>query len=160
MKELAENCRVTCVKISLTKTEAAQQQLEGAINNFFLGNWACAITLAGAAESMLPPVEGKDDLFETAKSIGLNKLEIGESTAVTLINKERDWLKHLTTNSPSIMTLQQDDAILMILRAFTRLKANLDKSSIYMDTFVEWLESNTTIQSVSIQTNSSDMLSK
>ena len=139
MIELAKNCSRTTESRTLSKVEAAQQQLEGAIANLFLGNWACAITLAGAAEDMLPAVEGKKDLYGVAKLIGSNHFQMTNGEMREFLNEQLVWLKHKTIDKPTTMKFQQDDAIIMIIRALTRLKTTIEKTSPNMDLFVEWI---------------------
>lgn len=139
MNELAKNCSRTTEAQTLSKVDAAQQQLEGAIANLFLGNWACAITLAGAAEDMLPAVEGKEDLYRVAKSIGSNHFQMNDGEMRILLNDQLVWLKHKTVDKPKLMAFQQDDAIIMIIRAYTRLQTTIEKTSPNMDLFVEWI---------------------
>ena len=139
MIELAKNCFRTTESRTLSKVEAARQQLEGAIANLFLGNWACAITLAGAAEDMLPAVEGKEDLYGVAKSIGSNHFQMTGKETHDFLNDQLIWLKHKTVNKPTTKKFQQDDAIIMIIRGLTRLKSTIEKTSPNMDLFVEWI---------------------
>jgi hypothetical protein len=138
LKPLAQSCDRTNASVELTKTEAAQQQLEGAIANLFLGNWACAITLAGAAEIMLYEVNENVDLFKTAKAIAPEHFNINETQLVNLLNERRDWLKHRQPEKANSMEFRQEDAIVMILRAYTRLYAVTHAASENMDTFETW----------------------
>ena len=142
MKQLAQSCPRIAVPRRLTKTEAAQQQLEAAIANLFLGNWACAITLAGAAEYMLPDIESKLDLFKFGKTKLAPRFGMTEKEFISFANEQRDWLKHPQVDREEHIFLSQDDAIIMILRAYTRLHAVVDNKSEHMVIFENWLEQN------------------
>jgi hypothetical protein len=140
VKELAKNCFRTTESRTLSKVEAAQQQLEGAIANLFLGNWACAITLAGAAEGMLAPPEVGIDLFTLGKTDIAAQLNLNEKDFVKIVNEQLYWLKHLTETSPVLMNFDQIDVIIMILRAYTKFYALTSKKSDDMLIFESWLK--------------------
>lgn len=124
MKQLAQNCTRTSVARTYTKLDAAQHQLEGAIANFFLGNWPSAITLAGAAEEAIPAHEKYPDLIKVAKSLGPSKYGKTEKEILQLFNEQRNWLKHNGTNHAENMEFFQENALTMIIRALSRLQAH------------------------------------
>ena len=145
MKELAQACLRTTVAKSMTKTEAAQQQLEGAIANLYLGNWACAITLAGAAEDVMPSPPNEADLFTTALKLGQEQYHLSSTAIVSMYNEKRNWLKHHQTGNADLKLSQdfrQEDAVIIILRAYTRFAAITKSASEHITGFDSWLQKN------------------
>ena len=124
MLELAKNCSRTNDAINLSKFDAAQQQLEGAIQNLFLGNWACAVTLACAAEEMLPSLGNDSDLFSIGRRLGVANHSKTESEVSDMFNDLRNWLKHLTPEKPATYEMYQWHAVEAIVRAHSRLSAH------------------------------------
>jgi hypothetical protein len=122
MIDLARNCIRTNEKKTVDKYSAALEQLESAIYNFFLERWPSSITLAGAAEYMLPPGLGDEDLFVLAKSNLPRLLSMTETETITALNEHRDWLKHVQMDKPVSIEIDQDDVIIMIMRAYLRFR--------------------------------------
>jgi hypothetical protein len=119
------HCTRTGETQSYNKLQAAQHQIEGAIANFFLGNWPSTITLAGAAEDILPPNDQFDDLFTIARKFGPEKFGKSEKEIADLLNGKRNWLKHNNVNHDQDLVFAQEDALSMLIRAVTRLQAHL-----------------------------------
>ena len=124
MNELAKNCARSDIVTDMSKFDAAQQQLEGAIHNLFLGNWACAVTLACAAEGMLPSLGDDTDLFSIGKRLGISDHGMTKEEIVTMFNDLRDWLKHPTPQKPQFYQMHQWHAVEAIIRAYSRLCAH------------------------------------
>jgi len=123
--DLASECRRTSDARQYSKLDAAQHQLEAAIAKLFLGNWPAAITLAGAAEDVLPPKSDKADLFSVAKTLGEARHGKTPKEIADLLNETRNWLKHDQQNTTSpIQDITQEDAVIMVLRAATRFGAH------------------------------------
>ena len=109
--QLASACRRSMEKRSLNKAAVAQQQLEGAISELFMGNWACAITLAGAAEDALPLSAPQDDVFRGVLEFEMKKHNKTEKEIANELNRQRNWLKHhsekMATNSQMLWSLNK-----------------------------------------------------
>ena len=151
MRELANTCKRTDVGKEYDKMLAAQHQLEGAITNLFLGNWPAAITLAGAAEGILPVHEKYDDLFSTATKRGPQVFGHSSKEIADKLNELRDWLKHHQSDNPNRSDKQiitQDDAVSVVMRAYTRFCAHnqpvgLNESlSEHLFVFENWFRKN------------------
>lgn len=128
MLELAKACKRTDVPVTLTKLDAAQQQLEGAIQQLFFGNWACAVTLAGAAEGILPETGKCDDIFSVARHLAVEDHGRKEKEFSTNANKLVHWLKHNQKDKPNFAptySIEQEDAVRLILRAYSRFSVHL-----------------------------------
>ncbi len=126
MKMLASNCQRTDSKRSYNQVSASQHQLEGAIANLFSGNWLAAITLAGAAEDILPPHENFPDIMSTLPDVATDH-QTNTKVLADIMNEKRNWLKHDKSKDPNARQLQefsQEDAVIMILRALTRFAAH------------------------------------
>ncbi|GLQ82622.1 hypothetical protein GCM10007881_61450 [Mesorhizobium huakuii] len=89
---------------TVTKYEAATQQIEAAIAAFHAGQLALAITLAGAAEDMSPGKEG--GLWASLRD------------NPSRLNETRDWLKH--DRPGQTRALVAFEAGLFILRAMDK----------------------------------------
>jgi hypothetical protein len=102
----------------VTKQEGAKVQIEAAIDALETGNFAAAITLAGAAEGMLES-DGVD-IVGALKNSDLDRAL--QKKFITWLNDERDWLKHVTKDDPrKTLELSPVDAALMIARAVTKV---------------------------------------
>jgi hypothetical protein len=108
---------------------ASMRQINVAIENLHTGHWECAITLAGAAEGMLPPTDEphfrqKVEALSASPEI---KLEGGATEANDYIN----WLKHgsLKRGGPRVenATITELEAIATIWRAITKFEATYVK---------------------------------
>jgi hypothetical protein len=121
--EFAGNCKRTDVVKQYDKLRAAQHQLEGAIASLFLGNWPAAITLAGAAEEILPLRESKPDFLSTLQASFSSREGLTESEVNSMLNEKRNWLKHKTESLSTSQGFSQADAVFMILRALSRYSA-------------------------------------
>jgi hypothetical protein len=124
MIELASKCQRSTAIINLSKFDAAQEQLEGAIHNLFLGNWACAVTLACAAEGMLPTLADDSDLFSIGRKLGITEHGMTGEEVSNMFNDLSHWLKHPTPQKPSSYDIRQWHAVEAILRAYSRLCAH------------------------------------
>ena len=119
-----------CIQSDETKSydplTAAQHQLEGAIHNLFIGNWVSAITLAQAAEGILPQHPVYPDIMKLKPEVAA-KLGVSEKAISDTMNKKAKWLRHDMSSDPNAMKkieISQLDAAIMILRAFTRFAAH------------------------------------
>jgi hypothetical protein len=80
----------------------------------------CAITLAGAAEEILPNTNGPH-AFEIMRDHPTFK-RIGWDW-----NEARNWLKHYDEAKPEFRTFHQSEAALIIYRAITKFAAIYDE---------------------------------
>lgn len=128
MKELARLCKRTEETVVFDKLSAAQHQIEGAIANLFLGNWPAAITLAGAAEEILPSHSTNVDFFTFVKKRAAEDNNRSEKEIADILNEQRNWLKHDQIGNPNFkatQTFSQGEAVSVIVRACSRLYAHL-----------------------------------
>jgi hypothetical protein len=104
--------------IKLTLAEGATRQVDAAIDALGRGDFAVALTLAGAAEGMLKR-EGFH-LFVGLRDNPRAKERIAEKKDwISLLNRERDWLKH---GGADEMEIGCYDAAMMIARAASKLE--------------------------------------
>jgi hypothetical protein len=80
----------------LTRQQAVTELIDSAIEAYFAGRHATAITLAGAAETGMPPAE--QTLFKAG--IELFKTR-SESEVAQVLNHSRNWLKHFDEEKPA-----------------------------------------------------------
>jgi hypothetical protein len=104
--------------LRLTKIEGATRQIEAAIAAFWRGDFDVAITLAGAAEGM---IEGKgSDLFSYFRGATKVRQFDDKKQWITVLNQERDWLKHNDEQHAPVLEIECDHAAMMITRAITK----------------------------------------
>ncbi|WP_145719911.1 hypothetical protein [Mesorhizobium tianshanense] len=100
---------------TVTKQEAAAQQIEAAITAFHAGQFAVTITLAGAAEDMAP---GKANGLWAGIRDNPNRPVAADKDWIRRLNETRDWHKH---NRPEeTRALVAFEAGLFILRAMDK----------------------------------------
>ena len=107
-----------------TSLQVAQEQIEAAISHFYEGQFACAITLAGAAEECAGPSQRDDRplaLFEMIKA-SARKRGLEEKTVANNANAVRNWLKHHNAEKPDC-EISDLDAWFMMVRAVSKLYA-------------------------------------
>ena len=107
------------------KKNSAQRQIENAIVMFRDGKLDCAITLAAAAEGMLPKTDEphlRQELQPYHEELGLNHVII--------------WLKH--AGEPFNVEIAEAEAVIVIARAITKFIAVHFQASGPMIDFVEW----------------------
>ena len=115
-------------RLKANRQQAALQQIDMAIELFHRAKWACAITLALAAETQLP---------NSQKSSVESKLrlEFGDKF-IDRLNEPRNWLKHV--REPDEITLFEFDAVIAILRAISKFSAFYQEWSEDMAAFDAW----------------------
>jgi hypothetical protein len=116
--------------IRLTKNEAALRQTMAAIEMYLQGRYECAVTLAGAAEGMVPKSENSMHQAHLTREVpeSLRHTEyaaLDKTGRNRFWNEQRDWLKHTGDSHPPSMSIIKLDAESMISRAITHLPAEI-----------------------------------
>ena len=109
----------------LTKFEGAKRQLLAAMWLYIHGQYECAVTLAGAAEGMLPKLSTTVHKLPTQDGPSAWP-EITESERSDFLNMERNWLQHCDDREP--FWVGPLDGWFMIDRAVDRLRTHPDWS--------------------------------
>ncbi len=105
--------------LMLTLAQGASRQVDAAIDALERGEFDIAITLAGAAEGMFNR-EGTF-VFAALRDNPRSKERFAEKQDwVTLLNRERDWLKH---GGAEAIQIECFDAAMMVARATSKLEA-------------------------------------
>lgn len=109
---------------------ASMRQINAAIEHLHGGDFECAITLAGAAEGMLPDTD--DPHFrQKVKALSVSP-EIQAEGGATGPNDYINWLKHgsLKRGGPRVesATISQLEVIATIWRAITKFEATYGAS--------------------------------
>ncbi|WP_420102151.1 hypothetical protein [Bosea sp. (in: a-proteobacteria)] len=109
----------------MSKRQAVEQLIDGAICAHEAQQHAVAITLAGAAEDAMPDVDQKY-MFAITRDVFTGHADPGcepksEKQVVRILNAERDWLKHNNSQQPSEMEL--GGSIIWIFRAISKFQA-------------------------------------
>ncbi len=89
---------------TLTRQEAVAEMVDGAIGAWLEGHLACAITLAGAAETGMPKVGGGTSTFEAFKNVLKKVGKCSDKQAADILTAERNWLKHFSEDKPKLFT--------------------------------------------------------
>ncbi|MEZ5932545.1 MAG: hypothetical protein R3F54_11410 [Alphaproteobacteria bacterium] len=124
----------------MSRQQAATEQLEEAIDCFFDGALAAAITLAGAVEGMFqPPEDGSLDLFSCLKRVGAERGH-DESSLLWRLNVVRNWLKH--SHDEDQIRIEKEEAMIMLVRAITRYTSQYEDDTVppKLTKFGEFLE--------------------
>ena len=104
----------------LTKLDAAVRQTRAAMAAFETGDFDIAVTLACAAEGMIPSGQRGSVHDLTMKAANALLGSSGSKAFNSKINERRDWLKHRTENMPNEICIDAVDAALAIIRAMTK----------------------------------------
>lgn len=104
-------------KVETSKRNASFRQLMGAIDNYEAGHYECAITLAGAAEGLLPPTD-QPHLFQ---KLAAWFVSLPSATAADSPNAMTNWLKH--PSGPATATISELEVLLTIQRAISKFNA-------------------------------------
>ncbi len=124
-----------------TKQVAAAEHIDTAIACFFENKFACAITLACAAEGMIPKTENP---FLYTNLMG-KALEQGILNMNDVVNQERDWLKHHNAKHQNQFNIDQEKTLYDILRGQTKYYAVYGSQTENMDKFESWVRANSNI---------------
>jgi hypothetical protein len=128
-------------RLEIDRQQGALQQIDIAIEMFHRRQWACAITLALAAETQLPDPE-KPFVWSTLRS------KYG-AEFIDKLNEPRNWLKH--PKQPDTVTLYEMDAVIGLLRAISKFTSLYSEWSKDMAAFDAWVK-----QATTDETDSSD----
>ncbi len=120
---------------------ASMRQIHCAIEHLHRGDFECAITLAGAAEGILPET---DDAHFRQKVKALSKSpEIKAAGGATGPNDYINWLKHgrLKKDGPRIenATIPAEESVAVIWRAITKYNVIHNDMSPQMLSFQKWV---------------------
>jgi hypothetical protein len=109
--------------VVLTKSEASRRHIEAAIKAFEEEQFDVSITLAGAAEGMVPKTTAPT-LFSSARDHpGLAAQGSSKKEWIVELNRERDWLKHAGPTHAPAMEFECWAAAYMLYRAIDKFQA-------------------------------------
>jgi hypothetical protein len=117
-----------------TRQLAALFQITAAIKHFYDGDLECAITLASAAEGVLPDAPEDETLFEHLK------VTSAKHSRKFDLNFVQNWLKHGRYNGHEIeeMKITPFLAAIALWRAITKFVAVYQKETPEMEEFMVW----------------------
>jgi hypothetical protein len=119
----------------VTKKEAAQRQIDVAINLLYEKEYESAITLAGAAEGQ---IAGSDHhLFAALRQVRSAEYD-STSQRATHLNETRDWLKHATPHLREMRGIAEFEAWVMVIRAISKYYAVFREETKNMNRLIEW----------------------
>lgn len=127
-------CPIPQPEVETTKQLASLRQIVGAIEHFYKQEFECVITLAAAAECLLPPTNDPH-LFRDLKA-HMTPREYKELNLNLVIN----WLKHYKEKDPEPVVISEFEAVIVLQRAITKFIAVYHKSSKHMEGFLEWAQ--------------------
>ena len=111
------------------RKETSQRHILAAIAQFHDGNLDCAITLAGAAEGILPETTDphlSQQLLSEAKPEGID------------LNLVRNRLEHVC--QPDVVGIDEYEGVFNICRAISKFVAVCHQSCIAFERFMTWQE--------------------
>jgi hypothetical protein len=126
------NCEVLPMRLKTTKQSAALRQIRAAIEHFYKGDLECVITLAAAAEGLLPPTD-YPHVFRDLKRL-MTPGELKEFDPNLVIN----WLKHYKLDDPERVVISGFEAVIFLLRAITKFIAVYRQSTPRLEAFLTW----------------------
>jgi len=112
---------------------ASMRQIHCAIEHLHRGNYECAITLAGAAEGMLPNTD-EPTFRQKVKALSKSP-EIQAAGGATGPNDYTNWLKHGGVENA---TIPAEESVALIWRAITKYKVIYNDLSPQMLRFEDW----------------------
>jgi hypothetical protein len=122
---------------------ASMRQIHAAIDHLHRGDFECAITLAGAAEGMLPNTD-EPHFRQKVKALSTSP-EIKAEGGATGPNDYINWLKHgqIERGGPRIetATISELEMIAVVWRAITKFQATYNDTTPQMQSFAEWAKS-------------------
>lgn len=134
----------TPVPVDTNVRLASMRQIHCAIDHLHRGDYECAITLAGAAEGILPET-GKPHFRQKVKELSkeLSKLpEVQETGGAIGPNDYINWLKHgsLERGGPRLetATIPVLESVIVVYRAITKYHAVYDDFSPQMLSYLSW----------------------
>ncbi len=113
--------------VRTSKQLAAIRQIEAAIEHFENDEYECAITLAAAAEGLIPDT-AHPHIFSLLRARPKKELDYN-----LLIN----WLKHPI--EPEEILLPEFEAAIIIMRAISKLIAVYNTGTVKMQKFGRWV---------------------
>jgi hypothetical protein len=117
------------IYIETTKKLAAHRQIHAAIAHLYKSELECAITLAAAAEGLLPDTEEPHIFAYLRKHPSYKEIDHNQSI---------NWLKH--KEEPDIAILFEREAAIIVARAMTKFAAVYNEGPSEWKQFLEWGE--------------------
>jgi hypothetical protein len=113
--------------IETTRQQTALHQIDAAIDHVYKFELACAITLAGAAETMMPDTDRPHAWQYWKNHPQYNEVDMNETI---------NWLKHYIP--PDEKYIFEREATLIIFRAMTKYAAVYEDAPANWERFLEW----------------------
>jgi hypothetical protein len=118
--------------VETNKQKASMRQIHAAIDHRHKAEFESAITLAGAAEGVLPETD-KPHLFQKIKKMAESLPE--DKSGANKVNTVTNWVKHGTHETA---TISEQDVIEVVTRAISKFVAVYGAQSAEMKKFSEW----------------------
>src|SRR6266404_5200340 len=113
-----------------TKQLAALRQIGAALEHLSKREFECAITLAAAAEGLLPPTDEPHLFSDMKEFIPPDEFKYLDFNMVV------NWLKHYKPEDPDPFSILESEAVSLILRAITKFIAVYHQSTKLMEAFL------------------------
>ncbi|MBR0991900.1 hypothetical protein JQ580_14400 [Bradyrhizobium japonicum] len=121
---------------------ASMRQIHCAIEHLHRGDYECVITLAGAAEGMLPET-WKPHFRQKVKAFSKSP-EIQEQGGAVGENDYINWLKHGSLKRGGLRfetaTISAEESLIVVYRAVTKYNAVYEDFSPQMLSYLSWLK--------------------
>ena len=132
--------------MKVTKQQAAEANLDAAIDAFLRGNWIPAIHLAGAAEEVFGRLEeakgGKTVPDFIWEKTDFKDLVAKKKNYISVINHYRDWIKHHSADDPIEVEIQEPHAVISVMRACVAQATYTQQGRPSVARFLHWHEQN------------------
>lgn len=130
----------------VTKQQAAESNLDAAINAFFQGEWVPAIHLAGAAEELFGRLEEAKG-GATVPDFLWNKTDFSDLVKdkkgyIKALNFFRDWIKHSNKEHPAEIEIQEPHVVIALMRAVHSHATYTKQGRYSVAKFLAWYQEN------------------
>jgi hypothetical protein len=132
--------------MKVTTQQAAEANLDAAIDAFFRGEWIAAIHLAGATEEVFGRLEEAKG-GTTVPDFFWDKTDFKDLVAkkkdyIRALNFFRDWIKHHNTDHPVEVEIQEPHVVLGVMRACFAQAAFTQQGRRSVAQFIRWFKEN------------------
>jgi hypothetical protein len=117
------------INIETTKKSAAYRLIHAAIEHLYKSEMECAITLAAAAEGLLPDTDKPSIFAYLQKYPSFKNKDID-------FNQTINWLKH--KGEPDGAVIFELEAAIIIARAMSKFAAVYDEGPSQWEQFLDW----------------------
>jgi hypothetical protein len=138
--------KLKAAQMKITKQQAAEANLDAAIDAFLRGDWVPSIHLAGAAEEVFSRLEeargGKTTPDFLWGKTDFKDLVEKKKDYISALNYFRDWIKHHNTEHPNEVEILEPHVVISVMRAIHAQASFTNQGRRSVARFIHWYEEN------------------